>query len=141
LRDLFGEETDARFERARDGRAASRPAYVYSYTVDAKHSHWFLVTESGMRYKPAHSGEIWIDKESRRVLRIEQRAQNIPSTFGVGRAETRIDYGFVKIDNGTYLLPVESETMGCKQGTQQCSRNVITFRNYRRFSTDSKISY
>ncbi|NWF83274.1 MAG: hypothetical protein HXY18_05540 [Bryobacteraceae bacterium] len=141
LQDLFAPDTDARFERVRDGRAASRPAYVYSYAVDAKHSNWILVDDRGERYKPAHSGEIWIDKESRRVLRIEQRAGGLPASFGIEKAETRIDYGFVRIDNGTYLLPVESESLGCKRGTAQCSRNITSFRNYRKFSAESRISY
>jgi hypothetical protein len=141
LQDLFAPETDARFERVRDGRAAGRPAYVYRYSVDAPHSHWTLVSENGDRYKPAHSGEIWIDKESRRVLRIEQRADGLPASFGVERAETRIDYGFVRIESGTYLLPVEGETTGCGRGAAKCSRNTVSFRNYRKFSADSKTSY
>lgn len=139
LKDLFAPDTDARFERSRDGRAASRPAYVYSYAVDAKHSNWILVDDRGERYKPAHSGEIWIDKESRRVLRIEQRAMDLPASFGIGKAETRIDYGFVRIENGMYLLPVESESTGCKRGTAQCSRNITSFQNYRKFSAESRI--
>lgn len=139
LKDLFAPETGARFERSRDGRAASRPAYVYSYAVDAKHSNWILVDDRGERYKPAHSGEIWIDKVSRRVLRIEQRAVELPASFGIEKAETRIDYGFVRIENGTYLLPVESESLGCRRGTAQCSRNMTSFQNYRKFSTESRI--
>lgn len=141
LEDLFAPDTEARFERVRDGRAASRPASVYSFAVEARNSHWVLVAENGQRYKPAYSGEVWIDKESRRVLRITQQADGLPASFAVQKAETRIDYGFVRIDNGTYLLPIESETTGCQRSSAQCNRNVISFRNYRRFSADSKILY
>jgi len=140
LQDLFSPATDARFERDRDSRAAGRPAYVFRYSVAAAKSHWTLVSESGQRLNPGYSGEIWIDKESRRVLRIEQRADPLPPSFGAGMAETRIEYAFVRIADGTYLLPVESETTGCREIGRQCVRNSIRFTNYKRFSVESRIN-
>ncbi len=140
LQELFSPATDARFERDRDSRAAGRPAYVFRYSVPAANSHWTIVSESGQRFNPGYSGEIWIDKESRRVLRIEQRADPLPPSFGVGMAETRIEYAFVRIAGGTYLLPVESETTGCREIGRQCVRNSIRFTNYRRFPVESRIN-
>lgn len=140
LEDLFAPSTDAQFERVRDSRAAGRPAYAFRYSVAAANSHWTLVSENGERFKPAYSGEVLIDKESRRVLRIEQRAEDLPPSFGIQMAEVRIEYAFTRIANGTYLLPVESETTGCRQAGRQCSRNSIRFTNYKRFSVDSRIN-
>lgn len=140
LQDLFSPATDARFERDRDSRAAGRPAYLFRYSVAAPNSHWTLVSDKGERFKPAYSGEIWIDKESRRVLRIEQRAEALPRSFGFAMAETRIDYAFVPIAGGTYLLPMESEATACKEIGRQCIRNSIRFTNYKRFSVESRVN-
>lgn len=141
LQDLFDPATQAQFVRVREGRVNGRLAHVYSYAVEQAHSNWVLVAPGGQRYQPAHRGEVWIDKESRRVLRIEQRAEGLPPTFPVREAETRVDYGFIRIDNGVYLLPLESESTGCVRGSAACNRNTITFQEYRKFSADSNVIY
>lgn len=141
LDDLFDPSTGARFVRTSDGRAASRPAYVYEFSVDQSASPWTLVAENGARHRTAYSGRVWIDKASRRVLRIEQTAEGLPASFGLNRAESFVEFGFVRIESGTFLLPQQGETMGCKTGTSQCSRNAIEFRSYWRFGADSKITF
>ncbi len=140
LQHLF-DSGNAAFVRIRDGRASARPAYVFEYTVDAEHSNWTIVAQDGRRHRAAFRGQIWIDKDSRRTLRIEQIAERIPDSFPLAEAETTIEYAFVPIDAGTYLLPVQSETQACQRGGGGCSRNTLIFRNYRKFSAESKISF
>jgi hypothetical protein len=91
--------------------------------------------------KPAYKGTIWIDKESRRVLRIEQEAVNMPRDFAYDTNESSLEYGFVNIDGRSYLLPVNSVNEACGTGTSSCSRNVIQFKNYRKFSADSSVTF
>ena len=57
-----------------------------------------------------------------------------------GNAES-IEYGFVNIDGRPYLLPVNSVNESCGTGTSNCTRNVIQFRNYRKFSADSNVTF
>jgi zinc protease len=40
-----------------------------------------------------------------------------------------------------YLLPAGSETLGCSRGSGACTRNVIEFKNYKKFTTESTISF
>jgi hypothetical protein len=47
----------------------------------------------------------------------------------------------VLIGDEKYLLPVHSEALSCVRGRSDCSRNVIEFRNYRKFSADSNITF
>ena len=142
LQDIMSPQTAAKFTRSADDRVASRYAYVYDYSVDAANSHWILMAEDGRtQHKTAFKGKLWIDKETRRVLRIEQRAVQIPASFPQDKAETTVEYGFVKIDNASYLLPVRGVTDGCKRGSFNCSMNEIQFKNYRRFSADSSITF
>ena len=73
-------------------------------------SNWTLASPDGRRYNAAYEGAIWIDKDTRRVLRIEQRTTGLPQDFPLSKAETVLTYAFVKIDNKPYLLPAGSET-------------------------------
>jgi hypothetical protein len=40
-----------------------------------------------------------------------------------------------------FLLPVHSEDLSCERGTSDCNRNVIEFRNYKKFGADTSITF
>lgn len=141
LKDILSPMTAAAFKANGEDRVANRPALVYALSVEQEHSHWTLVAENGRQYKPAYKGTIWIDKETRRVLRIEKQAVSLPRDFAYDKAESMLEYGYVAIDGTKYLLPVESANVACMTGTSSCSRNAIEFRNYRKFSADSSVSF
>jgi hypothetical protein len=141
LEDVLSPATNAAFKRRGEDRVANRPAVVFDYTVAQPNSHWTLVSPDGRSFQPAYEGAIWIDRDTRRVLRIEQRSSGMPSDFPLRKAESIIEYGFVKIDQGTYLLPAISDNLGCMSGSGSCSRNSIQFQNYRKFTTDSNVKF
>ena len=74
-------------------------------------------------------------------LRIEQRATGFPRDFPVNRAECKLQYAWAKIDQKTYLLPASSENIGCMSGSGTCTRNAIEFKDYRKFTTESNITF
>jgi hypothetical protein len=141
LEDIMNPATSAVFVKRGDDSIAGRDAWVYNLSVLQENSHWILVSPSGRKYAPAYGGSIWIDKETRRVLRIEQRAVYLPGDFTYDKAESIIEYGYVRIEGKNYLLPVTSANSACLTGTGQCMRNELAFRNYRKFTTDSDIKY
>lgn len=141
LEDILSPSTAAVFRPAGQERVGSRLAQLYDYSVTADNSHWTLVAEDGRRLSPAYKGQLWIDRETRRVLRIEQRAVQIPATFPQDKAECVIEYGFVSIGDARALLPAKAETTGCRRGTVNCSKNITEFRNYRRFAAESSLKF
>ena len=141
LEDLMSPITNAQFKRRGEDRIAGRAALVFNYTVAQANSHWTLVSPDERRYSPAFDGAIWIDKETRRVLRIEQRTGPMPQDFPYSKAESTLEYAYAKIEQRTYLLPATSENLGCMRGSGACTRNVIAFREYRKFDTESVIKY
>jgi len=64
---------------------ADRPALVFHYTVEQANSHWTLSARTAA-VNPPFEGAVWIDRESRRVLRIEQRSRTIPREFPFSKA-------------------------------------------------------
>jgi hypothetical protein len=138
--DVLSPLTAADFHGKRSTTIVSRPAVRYDFSVDQPNSHWHVESE-GQSYMPAYTGSIWIDKESKRVLRIELAAQSMPRSFPLDQVESSVDYDFVPIGEGKYLLPTHSEALSCARGGNDCSRNVIEFRNYKKFTADTSITF
>ena len=142
LQDILSPATAATFMKQREEDLGSRRAYVFDLAVEESNSHWVLVGPTGRQFRPAYKGTIWIDKETRRVLRIEQIAKSEQSiSVPYDKAESVVEYGFVNIEGKSYLLPTQSENLACLRGSSSCVRNVIDFRNYRKFSASSDIKY
>ena len=74
-------------------------------------------------------------------MRIEQQSLSFPGDFPFDKVELVLEYDFVRIDTKLHLLPVHSENLMCQRGSNQCSRNEINFRNYRKFGAESKIEF
>jgi hypothetical protein len=100
-----------------------------------------MVSPDGRNVNPAYEGAIWVDRDTRRILRIEQRTTSLPMDYPISKVELALNYGFAKIDGKSYLLPAGSENLGCSRGSGACTRNVIDFRDYRKFTADSNIKF
>jgi hypothetical protein len=141
LIDLFSPATATEFRVRGDSRIAGVTAKQYAFEVARENSHWDVKMGS-QSFRPAYSGAVWIDPATSRVLRIEMSARNFPEDFPTDQVESATDYQYVRL-GGTqqYLLPVHSEMLSCQRGTNDCSKNVIDFRNYHKFEGESTIKY
>jgi hypothetical protein len=140
LQDVLAPQTDADFHGQRSTTIVNRAAYRYDFTVQRTNSHWHVYAASES-YTPEYSGTIWIDKQNYRVLRIELSAQKLPRTFLLDTVESAVDYDYFTIGDGKFLLPAHSEALSCVRGTGECTRNVIDFRNYKKFSAETSITF
>jgi hypothetical protein len=141
LINLFNPATAAEFHFRRDSRAGNVTAKMYDFEVAKENSHWDIHA-GAQSYMPAYTGSIWIDPKSARVLRIEMEAKGMPGEFPLDHVESATDYANVRLgDLKEHLLPVHSEILSCERGSNQCSRNVIDFRNYHKYSGESTITF
>lgn len=138
--DVLSPLTNADFHNKRSTSIVNRAAYRYDFSVEQPNSHWHVESE-GQSYMPAYTGTIWIDKDTSRVLRIELQAQNMPRSFPLDQIESAVDYDFVVIGEGKFLLPTHSEALSCARSASNCTRNVIEFRNYKKFTADTSITF
>ena len=104
-------------QAGRTRSVTARPMYtVFEITRDL--SRWRVEAPSQLYY-PAIKGSVWIDKETSRVLRIEQSGKGMPPLFPFDTIETTVDYDFIRLGtSGPYLLPVESEVLSCQRRHQ-----------------------
>jgi hypothetical protein len=140
LKAIFSRESAAVFTKQHAVTLLNRPAYRYDYAIDQPHSSWYL-SSGGEPYAPAYGGQIWIDQESLRVLRIEMSARDVPAYLELDSVSSAIEYAFVKIGGTDYLLPSHAESMECQRGTTVCFKNATDFRGYRKYSADTNITF
>jgi hypothetical protein len=141
LVNLFNPLTAAEFHYVGDSRAGSVTAKKYDFSVKHENSHW-SVKFGPQEYVPGYTGSVWIDPATSRVLRIEMSAHGFPDGFETDHVESATDYQYVRLGGAEqYLLPVHSETLSCERGTENCSRNTIDFRNYKKFEGQSTITF
>jgi len=131
----------AEFKFEKNDNVNGAPAREFSFRVSLAESDWIIRSDYQF-IVPAYSGRIWFDRDSDLVLRIERHAEDIPSAFPISSVETEVSFGLVHLGpSETYLLPVHAETRACYSVGQECSRKTIDFRDYKRFTGESKIIF
>jgi hypothetical protein len=130
-----------KFTRRGEEKIGSRMAVVYDVTVPQSASDWVLSSPDGRRQTAAYAGTVWIDKENHRVLRVERHTTSLPHDFFFSSAKEAVNYGFVSLDQHTYLLPAGAENATCMSGSGTCTRNVIEFHSYRPLTADAQARF
>jgi hypothetical protein len=140
LADILSPSTHANFKAVGEREISGQTTMKYDFDVQRVYSHW-TVSVAAQSVRPAYQGSVWIDKKSGRVLRIELQAVRLPQDFPNDTVETAVDYGWVNLGVDKFLLPTRAETLACFRGTSACSRNVVEFRTYKKFTGKSDIIY
>jgi hypothetical protein len=141
LEDILSPYTQATFRKSGDENLGGRSTYTYTFRVLQENSNWDIISPEGAKATPAYTGTVWIDKETFNVMRIEEETGPLPAGFPFDKAETVVEYNFVRIDTKSYALPVHSEVLTCQRGSSTCTKNEINFQNYKKFAADSTITF
>lgn len=137
---LFLPQSKTEFKEVRHEKFRSRPTVIYDFKVKRANSMSTISDRnSGKRVVAGYSGSIWIDTESKRVLRIESSNDDIPAGFPITLSENAVEYDWTTIAGERYLLPIHGEVLLGMDAKRFYTRNVIEFRNYRRFEAKIKI--
>ena len=139
MHEIFDPETGAEFHWQRWTTLRGRRAHVFAYEVEQSRSKYSIDWEHKMHIIAGYQGLVYVDRDTNRILRITAEAINIPDSFPVREAKTRLDYDNVTIGTRDYLLPLISEVR--MKDSQYSSKNDIEFRMYRKFGTDTNIRY
>jgi hypothetical protein len=145
LADLFADETRTEFKTVDTDTLRNRRAIVYEFEVKKPFSHQTIKAKDAGQVEQicttGYRGRVWIDRETYRVLRMENIATDIPAGFPVTAASSLVDYDWATIAEKQYLLPARAEIILSSGTGQQSfqSRNEIRFRNYQKFGTEVKI--
>lgn len=111
---------------------------VFDYQVDLQHSSLRLSLGSVQTVIAFH-GQIYVQETSGTVWRITNYSSGFPSELKTKSIARSVDYDEVFIGAGRYVLPVRA-TVLLDTGTSNI-KNELRFDTYRKFDTDSTISY
>jgi hypothetical protein len=144
LAGLFREESRTEFEPIDTDTLRNRRAIVYRYKIKKENSRSVVSYGSGSDEQAVVAGargRVWIDRETFRVLRLEQISTELPRDFPVMATTNLIDYDWVTIAERRYLLPVRAIIMmtASMPGGIYETRNDVRFRNYQKYGTEVKI--
>ena len=141
LRGIFEPHTDAEFHWKRWGKLRGHLCDVFSYSVDQAHSDWSIFDgEAKQSVVPAYRGEIFVDHETNEILRVSLESVDLPSDFRVRTATDTLDYDYQIIGGQKFLLPLKAE-IRLDDTRRYQSRNDVEFRNYRKFSADTVLTF
>ena len=137
---LFLPKSRTEFREIKEESFNGRPAIIYDFTVKQANSMSRISDRvTGKAIVAGYKGSMWVDKESKRVVRIESANEGIPADFPITLSENAVEYDWVKIEGETYLLPVRAELLLGRDRERFYSRNVIEFKKYKKFEASIKI--
>jgi hypothetical protein len=118
-------------------------AAVYTYLIVRAKSHYMLGARAAagnlVAAAAGYHGEVILDGETSRVLRVSASADDIPSASEILQSSVEVDYDFIDVAGRNYLLPSRSESHMERKYRQIA--NVVNFAGYRKFEADSTIDF
>jgi hypothetical protein len=142
LRSLFIPDAQAKFWNEGEERYGGIQATVIGFSVPQENSAWTLSYKNTHSLKVGYQGKIWVDPRNGRILRISQHTLRLPSSFPILYSETTTEYGtryIPGLESQPFLLPSAAEVVIRESLNRFSSRNLIEFREYKRFTADVKL--
>lgn len=140
---VFDPSSAADFQWKSSTNLRKRAAAVYTYKIARANSHYMVGgrTEDGKLVSaPAgYHGEVVVDNQTSRVLRLTASADDIPKDSGILSSSAEVDYDFLNVAGKNYLLPAHSAA-SMTRGLRHIA-NTVTFTGYRKFEADSAITF
>jgi hypothetical protein len=140
LASLFNPHSKAEFTEAKKDILNGRATLIYDFVVKKANSNSIIADKkSGQKTVAGYRGSVWIDSETKQVLRLEAASEGMPANFPISLAENAVEYDWITIDGERYLLPIRAELILGSDRDRVYTRNVIEFRNYQKFLAKIKI--
>jgi hypothetical protein len=140
---VFDPSSAADFQWKETTTLRKHRAAVYTYRIARANSHYMLGgrLDDGKLAPVAagYRGEVVLDRDTSRVLRLTTDADDIPKETGIAASSAQVDYDFVDVAGGKHLLPSHSNSR-MEHGDRKLG-NVVTYTAYHKFEVDSAIDF
>ena len=138
---LFDPATGTQFRFEGIDRSRGAPTVRVGFRVPKDTSKRSIIFRDGtteLGVVTPYRGRCWIDPDSLQVVQIKERAYRIPDTFPITRSEGSTEYDRVEIAGQRHWLPVRAEVLMENRTARLHTRNVIQFKQYRKFGSEVK---
>ena len=113
--------------------------FRYDFRVPQEKSH-FLVKHGPAEGIVAYQGSFWVDVETLDLVRLELKADHIPSQIQVSFIEESMRYKAVRIRDSYFLLPRDSE-LAATESSGDYYLNIIRLEHCREFTGESVVTF
>ena len=141
IREIFRPHA-TKFVWDRQETLRNRRVAVFSYSVAKEKSDYLVQYGSTVNSAHAvvvgHHGFIYVDPGTGEVLRLV-RIADLPKGFPITNAQTILDYDESAVGDRSYLLPLKAQLD--LDTAHLLTRNEIEYRDYRKFESNSSITY
>src|SRR5262249_21012001 len=97
LASLFDLESNTGFNPVGKGRPGNRQTVRYDFTVPQASSKLVVKADGVADISAGYRGTVWIDAESKKVLRIDQAIDELPKSHPVTHSESSVNYDIIKL--------------------------------------------
>jgi hypothetical protein len=126
-------------QNAATGSDGGRVIFAYDFRVPLAASHYQV--RAGTSWQAVeYGGSFWIDAKTLDLVRLEVRVDQLPGQSPLAAADTRLDYGRVRIGDSELILPRRSE-LRIRLGSGRESDNVTTFSDCREYQAESELRF
>ncbi len=143
MSEIFEARSQAEFGWEKWATLRGRRMAVFNYFINSGHSNYSISYSAGpgdqQRIVTAYKGLIYADENTGEVARIKFIAVDIPQSFPVREATEILDYDLVDINGQQYICPLAAKLF--MTANHDRTKNELEFRDYRKFGTNSVITY
>ena len=137
---IFEPSAKAEFHWKETDTLSNSTVQVFDYRVLKENSAFSVRGSNGLEPTVGFHGKIFIESATRSVRRVSLIAEDVPKDFPTHASSISVDYDYVAINSHDYLLPISAE-VSMLEGRHEGVLNTIEFRDYKRFGSNSKITY
>jgi hypothetical protein len=145
LRAVFSPECRATIES--EGRQEARGKQLLAYKFHAPPEGCFGLAavrngffSSTKRYNPARSGRFLIDDPGGNVIQFQVEASEFPKGFGMDPIKQTMSWDYVKIGDGSWLLPVAADIFG-GFFAGDLWHVTVEYKNHRHFEASTNLVF
>jgi len=91
LNGLFDSHSAAVFSNQRRETIGRRAVLRYKFAIDHDHSQW-MIDGKNSSWTTAYGGDVWIDRETGKTLRIDMSARDLPDKVSLDVIESSVEY-------------------------------------------------
>jgi VWFA-related protein len=116
---------------------------VFKFHVTAQNNKSYSLHSENKAWLPEYQGQLWIDKQSLQLLRLERETAYMRKE-PITHVKTTIDYADLNLGDGSKLvLPTHADVSICSPpvggNSDSCSRNIIKFTNWHKFRATTHV--
>jgi hypothetical protein len=137
--DVIFSQDVAEFKYAGECKKDGRKALRFDLRVPIEKSA-FWIKRSGRAATAGYEGSVWVDAETLDPVRVDFKANRIPSHLGVRLIEESMHYKKLTIGNSDFDLPDHSE-LAATDDMGNYTLNMIKLTGCREFAAESVVKY